>query len=1014
MEELAALEFRHPFRRYQRLTLGWLESVIDTEDDDRRYHLVAPPGAGKTILGLELVRRFGRPAVVFAPTSAIQQQWRDEVGLFLPDDGPPLGAVVSTDPECPAPITILTYQVASTPARADDTLDELARERWCTELVEAGQVDDPAAARARLDTLRANNPRAHARELARRHRRVKRDLLRTGNADVLRFLHPNARALLDRLAAHGVGTVVLDECHHLLDHWAVVVRTLLEGLDDPRVVGLTATLPDPETPEEYENYEALLGEVDVQVPTPAVVKEGELAPYRDLAWFVEPTDAERAWLDDVQGAFEASLADITGEPRFRRWLVAVLGADDHDRWTRLLREDPVWSLAGMRVLHALGLPVAEALPVPAEAEESPTATDRAEVVARYGLQELKTSADTADHERLERLRRVLAPFGLVLTERGLRQGRSPGDLVLAYSEAKQDATVEILTREHAALGARLRAIVVTDFERAGRRIHGAGAALPSDAGSARHTFRTLLADPDLRTLDPVLVTGSTLWVDADIADAVVARFDERLGELGVEARCEVTRFDGWRGAEVAGRGAGWSSRVYVQLVTEALEDGLTQCLVGTRGLLGEGWDALTLNTLVDLTSVTTSQSVQQLRGRSIRLDPGWPTKVAHNWDVVCVATGFDRGDQDLRRFRARHGHLWGVVPVSRTRQLLTEAVVGAMAMNAGQPVEDTVVPDSHGEVVRGVAHVDPTLASQLVWQDWTEASYHAATRRSARAIGDRLDSLALWGVGEPYGNDDRWVTRLETSQLDVRTAHTISDTLARLLRALRTSLLGGALFTAWLVVRLLWGVEGRGWLAVGGGLLVGFAWTVARNARLAGRVLRELVAGQPHDAIVADVAHAVLEGLRDAGLVSPYLLPEHVRVAQQSDGTLEVLLEHAPPEDAQVFVEAVGQVLGPVRDPRYLIVRDDRRLPRAGLRWLWLPLRRIVAREHGLDPDHRPVPDVLAVNRDRAEAFAAAWARHVGGGRLVYTRSDEGWPVLLEARTRWRPEARAWAFERWR
>jgi superfamily II DNA or RNA helicase len=1004
------MAFQHPFRRYQRLALSWVESVLGTDEDDGRFHLVAPPGSGKTILGLELVRRFARPAVVFAPTSAIQQQWATQVDMFLAEgtrDG-----LVSTDPARLAPITVLTYQVVSTTAAADEPLDALARERWCQELIDARQVADAEAAVQRLDTLQANNPRGYARELARRHRRVKRDLLRSGDVDILRFLHPNAVDLLDRLAAAGVGTVVLDECHHLLDHWAVVLRTLIGRLEQPRVIGLTATLPDPDTPEEHENYDALLGPVDIQVPTPAVVKEGELAPYRDLVWFVEPTPGERRYLDDIQMSFEHALQEVTTDPRFRDWLTASLGADDPERWMQVLRDDPVWAAAGMRVLHALGLPASERLTVPVQAEQPPTPLDRAQVIGRYGLSELKTSADPADHDRLARLRRVLQPFGFVLGEQGIRQSRSPGDLVVAYSESKQAAVAEILAREHAALGDRLRAIVVTDFERAGRRIAHAGGALPADAGSARHTFRTLLADPGLRDLDPVLLTGSTLWVDADIADRMVADLNHRLQAKGLSTRCEATRFDGWRGAEISAEGGAWSTRIYVRLVTELFEAGVTQCIVGTRGLLGEGWDALRLNTLVDLTSVTTSQSVQQLRGRSIRLDPSWPTKVAHNWDVICVAPAFDRGDRDLRRFTARHRHLWGATPVSRLQERVNDAIAGAISLT--DPSAILPPPIARGDIVRGVGHVDPALAHDLAWREWKDVDLSAATRRSAAAIGDRADSHELWGVGEPYANDDRWIARINPVDLRIRTAHTVEDTLRALLRTLRSTLLGAAALLAWLIVRYGLDAGGRGLMAVIGiSLALITALLAVRAGPLAWRILKELVAGQPRDHVIGDIGHAVLEGLRDAGLVSPVLLPEHVRVAPQADGTIDVLLEHAPQVDAEVFVEAMGQVLGPIDDPRYLILRDDRRLPDVGLRWLWVPLRQFVAREGHLRPDHHPVPDLLGVNRSRADAFAAAWQRHVGGGELVYTRSDDGWRVLLEARSRDRPTAPTWAFERW-
>jgi superfamily II DNA or RNA helicase len=37
-----------------------LEVVANAKDGDHKHYIVAPPGAGKTIVGLELVRRYGR------------------------------------------------------------------------------------------------------------------------------------------------------------------------------------------------------------------------------------------------------------------------------------------------------------------------------------------------------------------------------------------------------------------------------------------------------------------------------------------------------------------------------------------------------------------------------------------------------------------------------------------------------------------------------------------------------------------------------------------------------------------------------------------------------------------------------------------------------------------------------------------------------------------------------------------------------------------------------------------
>jgi superfamily II DNA or RNA helicase len=70
------------------------------------------------------------------------------------------------------------------------------------------------------------------------------------------------------------------------------------------LVGLTATPPDELTNEEAELYAALLGPVDFTVPTPAVVREGFLAPYQELAWLARPLDTESDWLAEHDQRFQ--------------------------------------------------------------------------------------------------------------------------------------------------------------------------------------------------------------------------------------------------------------------------------------------------------------------------------------------------------------------------------------------------------------------------------------------------------------------------------------------------------------------------------------------------------------------------------------------------------------------------------------------------------------------------------------------------------------------------------------
>jgi hypothetical protein len=128
--------------------------------------------------------------------------------------------------------------------------------------------------------------------------------------------------------------------------------------------------------------------------------------------------------------------------------------------------------------------------------------------------------------------------------------------------------------------------------------------------------------------------------------------------LGLKVALEKTQIGGY--FEVKGVGAGWNTRNYVHLITHLLETGVTRCLVGTRALLGEGWDSIKLNTLVDLTQVTTYVSVNQIRGRSLRHDPENLLKAVNNWDVVTIADDPQRGFVDLDRFLEKHVQFYGL------------------------------------------------------------------------------------------------------------------------------------------------------------------------------------------------------------------------------------------------------------------------------------------------------------------------------------------------------------------
>ena len=1005
----ANLRFQHPFRKYQLMALDMIDSQ---KGDATQHHIVAPPGSGKTIVGLELIRRIGRPAVVFAPTTTIQGQWQEKMRLFTTDPAW-LAAHTSLEASQLADITFLTYQILSTPGQNQEFVERIALQKWADDLLNSGQSLNQSEADQRIETIHQANPAAYRNEISRRYRRIKRELLGKGQfegqqVDGRQFLHPNARDLIDRIVALKIGTLILDECHHLLDYWAFILRELIRQLPGVQVIGLTATLPDPANEQEYENYYSLLGEVDFEVPTPAVVKEGNLAPYRDLVYFCQPSGRERQFLKRIQDYFEEALKTVTETPTFQSWLTATILERGGQPFEQFFNQEVLLCTAGVKYLLAQDMALPDDVIVVDDMLEPMSIDDWLALLESFALKSLKVSSDPAGQALYKKLRDVLLNFGISITEQGIRHQRSAGDLVLALSEAKDEATVKILQAEMGVMGPKLRAVVITDFERMSASSRRLADVLDPDAGSAVRVFRQIVTDPQTNQLDPILVTGNVVLAAANN----LSRLNEAIAKWRA---AQNSQFEWqWQPTEttnisqLVGSGKDWASRTYVALLTDLFEEGISQCLVGTRGIFGEGWDALSLNTLIDLTAVTTSTSVQQIRGRTIRLDPAWPQKVAHNWDVVCYNPHFDKGDADLRRFVARHAHLWGIVYVSPK---------GEWGSDPAGTITRWFLPGMNQALVaRGVAHVDPELAYEIASRPFKLVDFNKYSKRMLAGLADRERVHQLWGVGQPYSNFIYSATQLNPQDIKFRTAYTLENSLWAIWYRLLFSILTIVALIGVMVVQAAATFSGPPALLCLGAtftMLLGGLVVLALNGRSIWQVFHQTFLDLPADAVLGDIGRSLVAALRQSGLVSPNLQDNFVRVVQTAEGGLQIFLDYASPEDSAIFAQACQEVMGPINDARYLIERDSSSLRNLMNRPVWATIRWLFKVEEDQVAYHR-VPDLFAGRKERAEVFAGYWQQWVGGGRLIFTRTAEGRRILLLARAQQQKRPRQLAFELWK
>lgn len=225
---------------------------LDSHLTDQHLHVIAPPGSGKTVLGLEVVVRLNKPALILAPTLAIRNQWIVRFcELFLQQTECP--EWISSDIRNPRFLTVSTYQ---------------ALHAAC-----AGEYVDPDNDEEDEETDGSSAP----------------SLLSKANIEVI----------ADSLKKNGIETIVVDEAHHLKNEWWATLTEIKQRLET-KTVALTATPPYDVSPAEWQRYIEFAGPVDAEISVSELMLEGDLCPHQDLVFFYASFAGRRGQNQPVQ------------------------------------------------------------------------------------------------------------------------------------------------------------------------------------------------------------------------------------------------------------------------------------------------------------------------------------------------------------------------------------------------------------------------------------------------------------------------------------------------------------------------------------------------------------------------------------------------------------------------------------------------------------------------------------------------------------------------------------------
>jgi hypothetical protein len=536
--------------------------------------------------------------------------------------------------------------------------------------------------------------------------------------------------------------------------------------------------------------------------------------------------------------------------------------------------------------------------------------------------------------------------GYRLTRAGVRPASSPVDRVLARSATKAYAVTEILDAESADLGPRLRALVLCDHEQASGTLPAdLTGVLQAEAGGAQLVLATLLADPRMAALNPVLLTGRRVAC----GPATAARLITWLNDVEPSLEATATRLDSpVPMLEITGSG-GWDARRYVPLVTGFFTEGGTQCLTGTRALLGEGWDAPAVNVVIDLTAATTATSVVQARGRGLRRDSSWPAKVANNWGVICVTSDHPKGAADFDRFVRKHDHYFAL---SRA-----------------------------GDIVSGVAHVDPRLSP---YAPPPEDQFDGLNAEMLVRAADRGTARERWAIGTPYQDEPVAAITVATRRPLGLPSRAVAPPTRPPRRAPRAA--------AALAVM----VAALAALAVSPAVAAAIAGVVVLAGLAAlGRTAARVVTASPRGSL-DDLAMATADALHAARLTSRG--GDAVLAETQADGSYRARLQDVPAGESGLFADALEETLSPLARPRYVIPRLIVAPPPGPGAAARLALRRLLTGHVPATVVYHAVPTALSANKKLASTFGQAWNAHVSPGRILYTGSPEGAGALAAQR----------------
>lgn len=867
------IQFKYDWRTYQK-------NFLDHQNEyliDNHLHIVAPPGSGKTVLGLEVMLRLNKPTLIVAPTLAIRNQWVQRFcELFLDTEAIP--EWISTDIRNPAFMTVTTYQgIHAACNHIKDTEDE-----------ESDEVSTSYTVSEIVKSLKKQK----------------------------------------------VGTLILDEAHHLKNAWWRSLMDLKSEIN-PTIVALTATPPFDVSGGEWQRYIQLNGPIDLEISVPELMIEGDLCPHQDLVYFTLPTEKEQQKIEHYYQEANEFFEEIKNDNTLLSFIESNPMYENPKLHLDWIYDNISSYSSGLVYLNHRGNKISDV--------HFEVIGDQQKYIPEFDFfwfEELLDFYLFGDETNISEHR-------LSLENRLRRQGFIENKKVsffnnknlvqtLNSSIGKLQGIKEIADFEYSSLKEDLKMVILTDFIRKEYISSESENTFELDKLGAIPIFEKLRREnPEHKSIG--VLTGSIVIIPKSAKGA----FDEFCYKNSISG-VSVSQLSYDENYFIINVNDQLRHQI-VYIITEIFQLGEIQILIGTKSLLGEGWDAPKMNALVLASFISSFVLSNQMRGRVIRTQKDHPAKTGNIWHLVCFDEKNETGGEDFNILKRRFKTFVGV-----------------------SNHENPVIENNFERL--NIKTIESRNEIPIINQN---------TLSFAK---NRNDLNKRWKSALDKGNvliEEIQIpsqSNKEAGQMKMRYLTKMTGNFSMIIISSIVMFWWDLFMGLFKSMKSIHSVENFSWFV----FIFGFVGFVVYGGKFY-RALRQYLKYKNIAKHILIMGNVVLKSLiRERIVVTPV---EKLKIVSDKDaqGNAVCYLQGGSNYEKSQFITILQELISPVDNPRYL-------------------LKQKVSSFFRRSESYYPVPEIFAKNKKSAEFFNKTWSETMERSHLIFTRSVEGRQILLRLR----------------